>query len=62
MRGLRRIRRCNERRRRIASTVEPAESERWKEPMAREFMKMVALSLTSLLLLVAAALVNSGRL
>ena len=30
--------------------------------MSREFMKMVALSLTSLLLLVAAALVNSGRL
>lgn len=30
--------------------------------MAREFMKMVALSLASLLLLVAAALVNSGRL
>jgi hypothetical protein len=29
--------------------------------MTREFMKMVALSLTSLLLLVAAALVNSGR-
>lgn len=30
--------------------------------MTREFMKMLALSLTSLLLLVAAALVNSGRL
>jgi type II secretory pathway component PulJ len=30
--------------------------------MTREFVKMVALSLTSLLLLVAAALVNSGRL
>ncbi len=29
--------------------------------MTRDFMKMVALSLTSLLLLVAAALVNSGR-
>jgi len=30
--------------------------------MTREFLKIVALSLTSLLLLVAAALVNSGRL
>jgi type II secretory pathway component PulJ len=30
--------------------------------MTRDFMKMIALSLTSLLLLVAAALVNSGRL
>jgi hypothetical protein len=30
--------------------------------MTRDFMKMVALSLTSLLLLVAAALVNSGHL
>lgn len=30
--------------------------------MSREFFKMVALSLTSLLLLVAAAFVNSGRL
>ena len=30
--------------------------------MSRDFMKMVALSLTSLLLLVAAALVNSGGL
>jgi hypothetical protein len=30
--------------------------------MTRDFMKMVALSLTSLLLLVAAALVNSGGL
>lgn len=30
--------------------------------MSRDFMKMVALSLTSLLLLVAAALVNSGAL
>jgi hypothetical protein len=29
--------------------------------MTRDFVKMVALSLTSLLLLVAAALVNSGR-
>jgi hypothetical protein len=30
--------------------------------MSRDFMKMVALSLASLLLLVAAALVNSGGL
>jgi hypothetical protein len=30
--------------------------------MSRDFMKMVALSLTSLLLLVAAALVSSGGL
>lgn len=30
--------------------------------MTRDFMKMVALSLTSLLLLVAAALVHSGGL
>lgn len=30
--------------------------------MTREFLKMVALSLTSLLLLVAAAMVSSGRL
>jgi len=33
-----------------------------KNAMTRDFMKMVALSLTSLLLLVAAAFVNSGRL
>jgi len=63
MRAFGRIERCNERRRRIAreNEADPAESERWKA-MTREFMKMVALSLTSLLLLVAAALVNSGRL
>jgi hypothetical protein len=39
--------------------VDPNQSERWNA-MTREFMKMVALSLTSLLLLVAAALVSSG--
>lgn len=54
--------RCNERRRRIAKEGGSSQVGKVERAMTREFMKMVALSLTSLLLLVAAALVNSGRL